>query len=353
MPLHSWSHPAAFHRPDIIKDHLDVVVTVSNPERYRSRWKLLLEFLKHATDDRARVTLVEVAFGERAYVLDQGELEGHLPELKGRLQVVPLRTKSEIWLKENALNIGIQHIPTDWKYVAWIDPDITFGRHDWVGECLQQLQHFHVLQMFSEAQDLSYKHETLKTYKSFMYCYSQNRTAIPVGINGHPIKMPPGVQEGDYALPSKEGVSYWHPGFAWAARRQAINDLGGLIDWGILGGGDTFMAYALIGMLNSRTMPRSLGATGVRWLQEWQARAERYVRRNVGHMDGTILHHWHGNRNVRGYKDRGQILVGAHFNPDLDIKRDWQGLYQLTDRCGQLRDDARDYFRRRDEDATY
>jgi hypothetical protein len=35
-----------------------------------------------------------------------------------------------------------------------------------------------------------------------------------------------------------------------------------------------------------------------------------------------------------------------------DIKRDWQGLWQLTDRKIRLRDELRAYFRSRDEDST-
>ena len=330
-----------FHRPDVIKQPLYVITPIFNPQRYRTRWKLYNNFEKYILDSGAHLITIECTFGERAKAITEIVNDRHT--------IIHVQTKSEIWLKENLINLAIQRLPENWKYVAWIDADIQFVRTDWVGECLHKLQHYDVIQMFSEAHDTNYEFETLKTHKSFMWCYhneesgavppNQGRTALPkiVGSDGVAIKGKPFL--------------YWHPGFAWAARREAIDHLGGLLDWGILGGGDTFMAYALIGMLNNRTMPNSLGVSGVRWLKEWQNRAEKYVRRNVGYMQGTIYHYWHGSRKDRAYYDRGTILTNAQFDPEKDLKKDWQGLWQINPENIKLRDGARRYFSQRNEDS--
>lgn len=324
------SHPAQFHRPDVITDPLYVITPIFNPVRYRSRWKHYKNFEKHVLDSGAHLVTIEACFGERAEVLTESVHAHHT--------VIHVRTHHELWLKENLINIAISRLPHNWKYLAWIDADITFIRPDWVGECLQLLQHYDVIQMFSEAHDMNHDCEVIKVYKSFMQCYMEERKHMPdLG--------------GDYCKQKPNGKNYWHPGFAWAATRKAIDALGGLIDWSILGGGDTFMAYALVDLLNNRTMPRSLGESGVQWLKQWQHRANAHVRKNVGVMKGTILHHWHGSRESRGYLDRGTILTKAHFNPEIDLKKDWQGLWQLTERSSSLRDDIRDYFRRRNEDS--
>ena len=123
------------------------------------------------------------------------------------------------------------------------------------------------------------------------------------------------------------------------------------MDWSVLGGGDMFMAYALVGQLNKRTMPNSLGPNGVRLLEEWQNRADTHIRKNVGYIDGLLLHYWHGKKVDRRYNDRGQILVQCKFDPELDLKRDWQGLFQLTQRSPDLRDEIRNYFKARNEDS--
>jgi hypothetical protein len=89
-------------------------------------------------------------------------------------------------------------------------------------------------------------------------------------------------------------------------------------------------------------------------MKEWEARSERHIRRNVGVVKGLALHHWHGPKTNRRYGTRDKVLVDNQFNPDADLKRDWQGLYQLSDQHApksiKLRDGLRAYFRQRNED---
>lgn len=331
IPFDHTSHQAEFHRPDIIKDPLYVITPIFNSPRFRTRWKHYKDFEKQVLDAGAHLILIECSFGHRSHVFIESVGPKHT--------IVHVQTCSEIWLKENLINLAMQRLPLDWKYVAWIDADIKFIRPDWVGETLHQLQRYHIVQMFSQAISLDIKYEIDQIFNGFMHTY------ITTGES-------PSLKKNSYGPCKDGGKGYWHPGFAWAARREAIDSLGGLIDWGILGGGDMYMAYALIGKLDQRQLPRSLGRSGIRWLIEWQRRAERFIKRNVGFVDGLICHFWHGNRGNRGYKDRGQILVSTQFDPEKDLKRDWQGLYQLTDRSHELRDDARQYFLQRNEDAT-
>jgi hypothetical protein len=72
-------------------------------------------------------------------------------------------------------------------------------------------------------------------------------------------------------------------------------------------------------------------------------------------VPGLALHHWHGPRAGRQYGTRDAILVNGKYDPEMDLKRDWQGLYQLCDhdthRSIKLRDEIRGYFRKRNEDA--
>lgn len=323
-----------FHRPDKVNQPLYVITPVFNPQRYRTRWKLYKEFENYILSNKqAHLITIECTFGEREESLVEQSSEFHT--------VIHVRTKHESWIKENLINRAIQELPEDWKYVAWIDADITFARPDWVGETIQQLQHYDVVQMFAHAADLGPNNEIVREYTGFMYCYKNQSTVVPFDKKAY-------ITPGKNGEPTK---GYWHPGFAWACTRGAIDNLGGLIDWGVLGGGDTFMAYGLTGLLNQRTMPRSLGKNGVRMLEIWSDRAEKFVKRNVGYIEGTILHYWHGSRKSRGYLDRGQILTSAKFDPELDMKRDWQGIYQLTDRSIALRDNIRAYFRKRNEDS--
>lgn len=325
-----WLDP----RDDTLHETLHVVCAITNPVRYASRYRLYSDFERRiqtaATyyDVDVKLVTIEAAYGARDHAVTDHGNPNH----------IQLRTSHELWHKENLLNLAIQRLPADWKYVAWIDADVNFMRPDWVEATLHALQHYAVVQMWSESCDLAPNHESLKAFRSFMWCYQ------------HPDEVDPPT--GYYANRDRGmGPFYWHPGFAWAARRDALDALGGLIDWSILGGGDLFMARALVGELKRGGLPTSLGAAGVRWMLEWQNRAETHIRRNVGYVDGLITHYWHGAKKNRRYRDRGQILTTAQFDPERDLKRDTQGLWQLTDRSRDLRDGIRAYFRQRNEDG--
>lgn len=294
---------------------LYVVTAISNPVRYQSRYRLYEKFSKMCADAGAELYTVEVAFGNRPHIIT-------VPDNKRHIQ---LRTWTEIWHKENMLNLGIQRLPHGWEYVAWIDADVQFARPDWVEETLHQLQHYHVVQMFSMAHDLGPSHEPFQKHKGFMYSY----------IN---------------QLHGNKDYSNWHPGFAWAARRQALDDLGQLIDYAILGAADRHMAHALIGRVE-QTIHSKLTSAYADNLRLWQDRAERYIRRNVGYVQGLLLHFWHGKKRDRRYAERWNVLVNNGYDPRLDLKEDWQGLYQLTERSIVLRDEIRGYFRARNEDS--
>jgi len=114
-------------------------------------------------------------------------------------------------------------------------------------------------------------------------------------------------------------------------RRDAWDALGGLIDYCILGACDWYMAYALIGQLD-RVLRKDYHPRFRARMKEWEARAEKYIKRNLGVVPGLCLHYWHGPKKDRKYNTRDEILVETNYNPDVDLKRDWQGLYQLTDR---------------------
>jgi hypothetical protein len=296
---------------------------IFNPIRYRSRWKLYEDFKRMVEKSGAILYTAEVAFGERKFVITEPNNAYHLQ----------LRTTNELWLKENIINLLIQRLPLDWKYVAWIDADVTFTRGDWANETLHQLQHYDIVQMWSQAHDLSPNYEIVKTFRSFVWCWQ----------NG----IKPNISGGDYYNAGTEGI--YHPGFAWSCTKTAFNNLGGLIDWAILGGADLYMARALTKI--SKTLPQSLGKSGKNWLKLWTDRADKYINGNVGVVDGLLLHSWHGFKNNRLYKDRGQILINTKFEPTVDLKRDNYGLWQLTDLKPQLRDGLKQYFRLRNEDA--
>lgn len=304
-----------------------VVAVISNQVRYKSRYDLFRKFKAQMEQAGAKVIVVEIAFGDRPFEVTERDNVDHLQ----------LRTVEEIWHKENMINLGIQHmsqIYPDWKHVAWIDADVEFTRKDWIVEAVHALQHYQVVQLWENCVDLGPDGQAISTHYSFMSQYSKGRPYNYKGTNRY--------------------SNQWHPGYAWAANREAIDMMGQLIDFAVLGAGDNHMAHALIGKLDG-TLAKGLHANYIKRLRMWQEQSERYIRRDVGYLPGTILHYWHGKKKDRRYHDRWQILVNNKFDPELDLKRDSQGLYQLVDhgdlRSVNFRDQIRQYFRQRNEDS--
>lgn len=300
---------------------LHVVTVISNPCRYKSRYRLYKEFAAYVSNSPGTILhTVEASFGQRPHEITSQFQAGH----------IQVNTSHELWHKENLINIGISRLPADWQYVAWVDADVAFARHDWAAETVHQLQHFPIVQLFSQVQDLAPDHTSLNNRPGFAYGFA----------HGLP-------------LHGKTYAKSWHPGFAWAARREFINEVGGLIDWAILGAGDYHMACSFIGEV-SRSMPDGLSPAYKASLLRWQERAEKYGKHNLGYVPGLLLHHWHGKKADRKYQDRWQILVRNQYDPNTDIKRDSQGLWQLvieSERQEKLRDEIRLYFRGRNEDS--
>lgn len=296
-----------------------VVTMVSNPIRYQSRYRLYEQFRDHMADSCVNFHTVEVAFGDRPH-----HIHGH--------NVLHLKTESELWHKENALNLLVERLPKDWEYVAWIDADIQFthwrGPNAWYRETVHQLQHYKIVQLFQHALDLGPRGEVLKVHDGFVYSYLNGKNKSNCYLN-------------------------WHTGFGWAMDRRTWDETGGLIPYAVLGSADRHMAHAWIGRVHE-SVNRNMSGPYVRKLEAYQNRCEHFVKRDIGYLPGTIMHHFHGSKKNRRYADRWKILTETNFDPDLDIKPDWQGLYQLSDlgdcRSNELRDRIRAYFRQRNED---
>lgn len=318
-----------FRRPDTLPYPLYVITTVFNSPRWRKRWSLYDDFAKRCKEAGAILYTCEIAYGDRRFVIE--------PPDGDPMRLLQLRTTHELWIKENALNLLMQRLPHDWEAVATIDADCEIVRNDWADEILHSLQRYLIVQPWSEAEDLTDECEHFQTHHSFVYSW----------LHGEPEPPDGGYY---YGKPRKGKPFTWHPGFAWAYRRAAIQGLGGFIDHAILGSADMHMAKALIGRAASSMHPDIHGEYRES-IMRWQRRADEHIKQNVGYVPGKLLHHWHGPKVARRYKSRWRILVDNHFDPLEDIKRDWQGLWQLSGNKPKLRDQLREYFSQREEDT--
>jgi hypothetical protein len=329
------------HHIQPVNAPLYVVTSYSNIFRFYSRQKLYQRFEKMCEDAGAILYTVELALRDRHFEITSPFNPRH----------IQLRSPAELWHKENLINVGVSRLPADWEYVAWIDADVEFARPDWAVETIHQLQHYKLIQMFSHAMDLipdpqspghAYAPASYQ-FRSFMYSYLTNGTHAWFPSLNTPAK----------AFQGASGAgAYWHPGFAWAARRSALSDLGGLGDRAVLGAADYYMAAALVGAVD-RVMLRSYTADYRAYWENWQRRAQRSLTvSDIGYMPGFLMHHYHGPKAKRRYETREQILADEKYEPSRDLKYDPQGVLDFEGNKPRLEVKIREYFRARDEDAV-
>lgn len=330
-------------------DKLHVCTAIINPQRFRSRYELFRGF-EHRVDTSSAILHVgEVAFGGRHFEVTDPNNPHHL-QLRIHM--------SELWLKENALNLlmaNVIRLYPDAKYFAWVDADLQFSRPDWAQETLHQLQHYHVVQMWSFCQDLNVDHELVGFDDGGEQMPGMMHQFIQSGRYGtlaeyRQIIREEGCDPYPYGRGQRMKLHPGHAGYAWAATRYALDTLGGLIDFSVCGANDHHMARAFIGdILGSvhKDAPQPFKEA----LKIWGERAE-ILKPKIGYVPGLVTHFWHGAKANRGYLNRWEIINDNIFDPALDLKRDAQGLYQLTGRNKKLIADLMGYFRSRLEDAT-
>jgi hypothetical protein len=306
-------------------DKLHVVAARANPLRWKTPDRIYKDWVEHMLDSGVKLTVVECQYGER-------EFTAALPHVNH----IGVRATTWCWSKENLLNIGISRIP-EARYICWSDSDIFHRRADWAVETLHALQNYHVVQPWAEAYDLGPDAGIMQTHVSFAKVFHQGGPVVPSG--GKFWKYDGGVYQ------------YPHSGYVWAATRQAIDGLGGLLEVGGMGSGDHHMALALAG-LAERSMPGKTSEAYRRHVMRWQDRALRHINSNVGYVPASIEHRFHGKKADRGYCSRWDMFMEHQFDPDEDLKKNADGVFEWAGNKPDLRRQFDLYLRSRNEDAT-
>ena len=294
-------------------ENLYIILPYFNFCKFRRRRQLFIEFVNSLQGVPGIKVVVSEALG---------------PAPLGRLPVSHLRfkTDSTFWMKENLINLAVKSLPRSWKYMAWIDADLTFLNLNWVQDTIQTLKtSTDVVQMWRSAVNLGPNGETIKVDKSFAYMFKGSGT-----------KWTPTDKYG-----------FWHTGFAWACTRKAYETMGGLIDWAILGSADRHMAFGFSGNI-LQSAPGTIHPNYRTLLNEFQSKIRNL---KLDWVDGTIVHHWHGSFENRKYKERWDILTQNSYDPFKDIGLDTDGLIHFTKSGYRLEEYLKKYFIGRKEDS--
>ncbi len=145
---------------------------------------------------------------------------------------------------------------------------------------------------------------------------------------------------------------YWHPGYAWAAKKSTLLKINGLFDKAILGASDRLMAYAFVGKIED-SLPANSSETYRDELYRWGKLVDQHVAKRVGFVNGTIRHFWHGSRNDRQYVHREKILQSAPvpYDPTKMLFYDENKLIRFRPESKQFFfNSIKNYFNNRRED---
>ena len=128
-------------------EKLHVITVIANPNRYESRIKLADKFAKHILSfPRTELHIIECTYFGRTPELDHIECDHY---------TLDFGDEGEFFLKEGPINYGFRScLPSNWTKAAWIDADLIFTRPTWVEETLFELDHYPVLQPWSDSVDL-------------------------------------------------------------------------------------------------------------------------------------------------------------------------------------------------------
>lgn len=299
---------------------LHVIGVLFNPMRYHSRLRLFREWYKRMqATPNVKVYVVECVLWDRQFEVTDKNNPTHLQ----------VHTNQEIWHKESLINLGVKHLlPRDWQYMSWCDTDITFNNNEWAQEAMHKMQHYDLIQPWRDCIDLGFYGQILTHFQSFSYVH-RLKVKKQTGPN--------------------QPYKYAHSGFSWACTKYFWENIEKLMDFAILGSADHHMAWASIGGVE-HSVHHKMSDGFKMACNEWQRRAFRVTRGDIGYVCGTIQHHFHGPKARRRYRERWQILIENHYDPYTDTIYDAQGLIKLVGKP-HLLEEIREYFEQRNEDS--
>lgn len=302
-------------------DDLWIVTAYFNPAGYRSRRVNHELFRARVVESGLRLVTVECALGDAPF------------ELPAAPDVLHVRARSVLWHKERLLNLGVARLPSACTKVAWLDGDVVFDNPAWAVETSRLLDRHAVVQPFARPLRLM---EGCRTARR-----GDKRGIVATMRCDRP------------ALDSGDAARHGETGLAWAAQRRVIAATG-LYDGSVVGGGDHVMAHAWCGGWSSPCLDLLLGRDTAyrRHAQQWASRLPRDVCGDVAHVEGTLFHLWHGDKDNRFYKARHRTLQGFAYDPAADLRLGQEGCWEWASAKPELHGWVAGYFAQRQEDGA-
>jgi hypothetical protein len=272
-------------------------LVVFNPAKSRRMVMNALYVWNYYKTKGLPVFVLELVFGDNE------------PEFKKAFHV---RGDSPLFHKERLCRLLEKRIPRRYSKIAFLDADILFPDDTWYEETSKLLDTHDIVHPFTTADwlDLTYKKAEFR------------RDSV--------VKMP--GTKWDFTF---------HPGFAWAFRRDWYRKIG-FYDWAVSGSGDTLSSAHWLG----KVFPPGFKSLPLAMKQSYAEYCET-PRPRIALRRGSVQHLYHGSRKNRQYAERHKLLdVESDIRAMIELNKD--GVYEWIDTrwCEVFQD----YFEARDDD---
>jgi hypothetical protein len=290
-----------------------VLLAFYNPAGFKRILRNMLYIIQSLKEKEIPYFLVECVFN------------GAAPQIPDATMI--LHSNSYMFYKEQLINKLETVIPEQYTKLVCIDGDILFDTPDWIDQISVKLDTDDIIQPFSQACWLTPDNTKIRSKKP----------SYALGL----------VQK---RLGPKRSIHMFHPGFAWAFKRDIFRKIGGFFSHAIVGNGDMLFVfnffkdevppYWVDEVLRTRFI-----------LDSWPAYNANFrsVKPKVGYLDNKALHLFHGVRQNRQYTTRyksiAHLLTGS-WDEEVTVNKD--GLFEFKN--PKVSEGVLEYFKRRNED---
>ena len=297
-----------------------------NPAGYRRRLENYRVFRRHLATP---LVTVELSHGT-GFDLAPGDAD----------VLIQLTSPHVLWQKERLLNVALKHLPAECDQVAWLDCDVVFASDEWIAQASRALETHALIEPFKQVYELEPDADVATAAEGAAYL--RGYSLAHVLAEG---QAPADLMRGGMRL--KHACNC---GTAWAARREALERCG-FYDACIIGSGNRAMACAALGRTRDAVQGLRMNAAQERHYLDWAAAGAPSLGQDIGYIDQTVYHLWHGDLADRGYTRRHEEFEQFAFDPYRDVALDDNACWRWNSDKPRMHAYVRDYFHARREDG--
>lgn len=236
-----------------------------------------------------------------------------------------IRDTDMFWHKESLINAGARRLPPVYDAIAWADADLLLVSDDWLDKTKAALQKHKLVQAWSTLTSLNKQGRRENFGNS-----SSWRTRSLAAVNATRQQVTTNVIDGA-------------PGGILAMRRELFDQMTGLYDRGIAGGGDMLLMFAAYGDYVATSM-HQLSVPLATDVRRWGEKVFETVDRDVGYVEAEVYHLWHGDVAHRQYQTRYKVLRDEGYDPRVHIEHNGDMLGWSAKATGNMIAGVRSYI---------